>query len=126
MWHNRAMSKEKISYLILKVAVAFPLLYIAWGSYLRPKAFTAYVPKFLTQFASTSILLWIVSVLFVVIAAFIFFEKRPFVAPLIVAVYLGLIVFLNARWNTPSFDLFYKDISIALVSLALAIKSRTL
>ena len=120
------MSKEKISYLILKIAVAFPLLYMAWGSYLRPKVFAVYVPTFLTQFLSSSVLLWIFSVLFVVLAAFILFEKRPFVPPIIFSFYLGLIVFLNARWGTPSFDFYYKDVAVALTSLALAIKSRTL
>ncbi len=120
------MSKEKISHLILKIAVAFPLIYMAWGSYLRPKAFSAYVPTFLTQFFSQNVLLWIISTLFVVIAAFIIFEKKPFVPPLIASIYFTLIVFLNARWGTPSFDFYYKDISIALASLALAVKSKTM
>lgn len=120
------MSKEKISYLILKIAVAFPLLYMAWGSYLRPKTFAAYVPSFLTHVISSNILLWAISVILVVIAAFILFEKRPFVPPIIASVYFALIIFLNARWGTPSFDLYYKDVSIALAALALAIKSRTL
>ena len=120
------MSKEKISYLILKIAVAFPLLYMAWGSYLRPKAFAVYAPSFLTQFISTSVLLWIVSTLLVVIAAFIIFEKRPFVPPLIASIYFAIIIFLNAHWGTPSFDSYYKDVSIVLASLALAIKSKTI
>jgi hypothetical protein len=120
------MSKEKISYLILKIAVAFPLIYMAWGSYLRPKAFSVYVPSFLTQFVSANVLLWIISTLFVVIAAFILFEKRPFVPPLIASIFFTIIVLLNATWGKPSFDFYYKDVSIALASLALAIKSKTL
>lgn len=119
------MSKEKISYLILKIAVAFPLIYMAWGSYLRPKTFSVYVPSFLTQFVSANILLWIISTLFVVIAAFILFEKKPFVPPLIASIFFMIIVLLNANWGKPSFDFYYKDISIALASLALAIKSKT-
>ena len=120
------MSKEKIAYILLKIAVAFPLLYMAWGTYLRPKAFSIYAPSFLTPYIGLSALLWILSVLWVVLAAFILFEKRPFVPPLIIAVYLGVIVFLNARWGTPSFDAFYKDIAIALTALSLSIKSKTL
>jgi hypothetical protein len=120
------MSKEKISHLILKIAVVFPLVYMAWGSYLRPKVFSVYVPTFLTQFISSSVLLWIISTLFVVIAAFILFEKRPFVPPLIVSIYFAIIVLLNAHWGTPSFDFYYKDIAIALTALALAVKSKTL
>lgn len=120
------MSKEKISFLVLKIAVAFPLLYMAWGTYLRPKTFALYAPSFLTQFIGLSPLLWILSVLWVVLAAFILFESRPFVPPLIVSIYLGIIVFLNARWGTPSFDLFFKDIAIALTALSLSIKSKTL
>jgi len=120
------MSKEKVSYLILKIAVAFPLIYMAWGSYLRPKAFSVYVPTFLTQFVTSSVLLWIISTLFVVIAAFILFEKRPFIPPLIASIYFAIIVVLNAHWGTPSFDFYYKDVSIALASLALAVKSKTL
>ena len=54
------------------------------------------------------------------------FEKRPFVPPLIASIYFAIIILLNAHWGTPSFDFYYKDISIALASLALAIKSRTL
>ena len=119
------MSKEKISYLILKVAVAFPLIYMAWGSYLRPKAFSVYVPSFLTQFVTSNILLWIISTLFVVIAAFILFEKRPFVPPLIASIYFSIIILLNGHWGTPSFDYYFKDVVIVLTSLALAIKSKT-
>ena len=120
------MSKEKISFLLLKIAVAFPLLYMAWGAYLRPKVFAVYVPTFVTQFASAGAALWVLSVLWVVLAAFILFESRPFVPPLIIAIYLGLIVFLNARWGTPSFDTFYKDVAMALTAFALALKSKTL
>lgn len=120
------MSKEKISFLILKIAVAFPLLYMAWGTYLRQKAFSVYALSFLTPYIGLNTLLWILSVLWVVLAAFILFEHKPFVPPLIVVVYLGIIVFLNARWGTPSFDAFYKDIAIALTALSLSIKSKTL
>jgi hypothetical protein len=120
------MSKEKLSYLILKIAVAFPLVYMAWGSYLRPKVFLVYVPKFLNQFVAPGILLWAVSVILVVIASFILFEKRPFFPPLIATIYFTLIIFLNTHWGTPSFDSYYKDVSVALASLALAIKSRTI
>ena len=120
------MSKEKITYILLKIAVAFPLLYMAWGTYLRPKAFNVYAPHFLTSFIGLSSLLWILSVIWVVLAAFILFERKPFVAPLITAVYLGTIVFLNARWGTPSFDVFYKDVAIALAAFSLSIKSKTL
>ncbi len=119
------MSKEKISFLILKVAVAFPLLYMAWGSHLRPKNFSSYAPSFLTQFISSNVLLWGVSVLLVVVASFIIFEKKPFIPPVIACVYFTLIVFLNATWGKPSFDLYFKDISIALTALALAVKSKT-
>lgn len=120
------MSKEKISFLILKIAVAFPLIYMAWGTYLRPKVFAVYIPTFLTSFIGISALLWILSVLCVVLAAFILFESKPFVPPLIVAIYLGMIVFLNARWGTLSFDVYYKDVAIALTALSLSIKSKTL
>ena len=120
------MSKEKLSYLLLKISVAFPLLYMAWGTYLHQKSFSNYAPHFLTQFISLGALLWILSALWVVIAAFILFEKRPFVPPLIAAIYLGIIIFLNARWGTPSFDIFYKDVAISLSALALAVKSKTI
>jgi len=120
------MSKEKISYLILKIAVAFPLLYMAWGSQLRPKTFSVYVPTFLTQFISLNILLWVITTLFVVIAAFILFEKRPFVAPLIVSIYFVIIILLNAKLGKPSFDFYYKDVTLVLTALALAIKSKTI
>ena len=120
------MSKEKLSYLLLKLAVAFPLLYMAWGIYLRPKYFAVYIPNFLTQFISHNALVWIISALWMIVAAFIIFERKPFVPPMIAAVYLGLIVFSNARWGTPSFDIFYKDIVIILSALALAVKSKTI
>jgi len=120
------MSKEKLSYLILKIAVVFPLLYMAWGTHLRPKAFSVYAPELLTHFISLSALLWIISVVLVVLAAFILFEKKPFVPPLIASIYFAIIIALNAHWGTPSFDFYYKDVSIAFASLALAIKSKTI
>ena len=119
------MTKEKISYLILKLAVAFPLLYGAWSEYLRPKYWGAFVPVSLTHFVSIGIILWIVSVLQVVVASWILFSHRPFAPALTTAIYLGLVVLFNARWGTVSFDIFYRDIAIALAALSLAVKSKT-
>lgn len=120
------MSKEKISYLLLKLAVAFPLFYSAWSMYLRPKYWSAYFPEFLTDTIRPGVLLWIVSALLLIAGAWILFNRKPFFPSIAVTVYLGTIVFFNTKWGAPSFDIFYRDIAIALASLALAIKSKSM
>lgn len=120
------MSKEKIAYIFLKIAVAFPLLYTSWSMYLHPKIWTGYIPKMITPYITVGIFLWIISVVQIVVASWILFNKKPFTPALITGIYLSAIVFFNTKWGAPSFDIFYRDISIAITSFALAIKSKTM
>jgi hypothetical protein len=121
---NETMSKEKIAFWLLKLAVAFPLIYVSWREYVNPSAWQKYIPNFL-DFIGSDVFIWIMIVFQVVIAALIIFTPRPAIASLVALVYFILIIIFNARWNQPSFDIFFRDISLCLATASLAIKSRS-
>ncbi len=118
------MSKEKLAYWCLKLAVALPLLYVSWREYINPSAWYGYIPDFF-NFIPTDTFVWIMIVFQVVVAALILFSPRPATPALLALIFFILIVAFNARWNTASFDILFRDISLCFCAAALTLKARS-
>ena len=114
---------SKISSLLLRLALAFSLLYPAYGFWKHADAWIGYIPAFvknasiLTQMGiSQNTLLVLIAGFHVVIALWILSGWRIFIPSLVSAVFLGSIVYFNQN----QLDVLFRDISLALVALALA------
>ena len=111
------MSKNGID-LLLRVGVAFAFVYPAISAFFNPLAWVGYFPVFVGDIIPIEIALLIFGVVEIVIAVWILFGKNIFVPSLIATVLLLAIVVVN--WS--QMNVVFRDIPIALMSLALALK----
>lgn len=104
--------------LLLRIGVAFAFVYPAVAAYLDPFAWIGYFPSFLRDLAGNdALLLHAFGLSELVIAVWLVFGRRHFVPSLLAALYLGAIVILN----TGQMDVVFRDISILLAALAIAL-----
>ncbi len=112
---------SKTSHLLLRIAIAFAFLYPAYGFWTNPGNWVGYIPAFARGFGiSESVLIMLIAGLHLVIALWILSGWRIFLPSLIAAVFLGTIVYFNQN----QLNVLFRDISLALVALALAFSSR--
>ena len=104
--------------LMLRVGVAFAFVYPAISAFFNPLAWVGYFPVFVGDIIPIEIALLIFGVVEIVIAVWILFGKNIFVPSLIATVLLLAIVVVN--WS--QMNVVFRDIPIALMSLALALK----
>ena len=108
---------SRTSSFLLRVALAFAFLYPAYGFWNSPNDWIGYIPAFARNVGlPQDMLLMVIAVVHIVIALWILSGWRVFVPSLLAAIFLGSIVYLN--WN--QLDVLFRDISLALVALALA------
>ena len=110
------MTKEEVSYLFLRVGVAFAFIYPAVSAYFNPLSWVGFFPAFvLNIFPNDTFLLQMFGISEIIIALWILSGKKIFIPSILATVYLLLIVAFNGQ----IFDVVFRDIPIALMALAL-------
>lgn len=112
-------SKEWWANLVLRVGVAFAFLYPPINALSNPESWLAYFPQFTRGIVSDDLLLHAFGVVEVVIALWILSGKKIFWPSAAATVALVAIVMFNLN----SFEVVFRDLSIAAAALALAFLS---
>lgn len=110
-------SKEWWANLVLRIGVAFAFLYPPINALYNPESWLAYFPQFTRGIVSDDLLLHAFGVVEVVIALWILSGRKIFWPSAAATVALTAIV----AFNLNSFEVVFRDLSIAAASLALAI-----
>jgi len=111
----------RISSFLLRLGLAFAFLYPAYGFWKSPTGWVGYVPQFVqTSGIPEGTLMLVLAVFHLAIALWILSGWRIFIPSLIATVFLFSVVYFN--WN--QIDILFRDISLALASLALAWDAR--
>lgn len=106
----------------MRLALAFAFLYPAYGFWKHPLDWVGYLPPFVANISlSQSTLLLGLAVIHLIIALWILSGWRVFIPSMSAAFFLGGVVYFN--WN--QIDILFRDISLALVALALAFSHRS-
>jgi hypothetical protein len=106
--------------LLLKISIAFTLLYPAIASLIDPSSWIGFAPSWIEYILPKELFLILFSVFEIFLALAILFLKHPFY-PLLVAtlVFFGVVIF-----NMGAMDIVFRDISIGLVAIALAMMTK--
>lgn len=109
--------------LLLRAAVAFSFLYPPIAALNDPDSWLGYFPGFLLALAGSNeiLMLHAFGVVEVIIALWITFGRNVFIPSAIAVVMLAAIVLVNDA----QFPILFRDVSIALASLSLALMHRT-
>lgn len=100
--------------LLLRIAVAFSFAYPPVAALIDPDSWLGYFPAFIP---SSLLMLHIFGAIEIAIALWILFGKR-IVIPCALA---ALILFAIVAFNASQFDILFRDVSIALAAIALAL-----
>ena len=101
--------------IVLRLGVAFALLYPALNAVFDPYAWVGYFPTFMRGFVPDLVLLHLFGIVEVVLAHWILSGRRVFYPALITVGLLVLIILLNLG----DFQVVFRDLSIALMALSL-------
>ena len=110
------MEKEKLASLLLRLGLAFSFFYAAISAFINPTSWIGFLPEFLrgggmlTAFSISEIILglWLLS------------GWKTFYSSVLSAIVIaGITVF-----NFGSFDIVFRDVSILLMAIALAVLSK--
>ncbi|MEK7169773.1 MAG: DoxX family membrane protein [Patescibacteria group bacterium] len=113
---------NKTSNLLLRTALSFAFLYPAYGMWTNPNDWLGYIPAFVKNVGlSQDILLLLIAGVHLIIALWILSGWKIFLSSLVAAVFLGSIVYFNQN----QLDILFRDISLALVALALVFSNRS-
>ena len=106
---------------VLRLAIAFAFIYPAVSAYLDPFSWIGFFPPFMKNLVgSETLLLTLFGLSEIAIALWILTARRVFIPALIASVYLLAIVLFNLA----SLDIVFRDVSILLAALALALLDR--
>jgi len=106
--------------ILLRTGIAFSLIYPAIASLIEPSSWIGFAPEWINIFLSKELFLILFSIFEIVIALLILFLKRPFYPSVIATITLfGIVIF-----NIGAMDIVFRDVSIGLAALALAMMSR--
>lgn len=112
---------SRTSQLLIRVAIAFAFLYPAYGFLSDPNEWVGYIPSFVQQAGiQLGTLFLILAISHVIVALWILSGWRIFLPSLAAALFLVAVVYFN--WG--QLDELFRDISLALTSLALAFSNR--
>ncbi len=118
---------SKTSSLLIRIALAFTFLYPAYGFWKHADAWIGYIPPFVKNAGilaqagiSQNTLLLLIALFHIVIALWLLSGWRIFIPSLISAIYLGSIVYFSQN----QLNVLFRDVSLALVALALAFAPR--
>lgn len=118
------ITKEKREHIIdlcLRIGVAFAFIYPPVSAWFAPFSWLGYFPGFVIEMAGQEgimLLLHAFGVFEIVIGLWILFGKNILIPSALATAALVLIVLFN--WN--QMDVLFRDISIALMSLALVLR----
>jgi uncharacterized membrane protein YphA (DoxX/SURF4 family) len=111
------MNSQKVVNLLLRLGVAFAFLYPPLDALSDPISWIGYFPRLVHGIMPDVILLHSFGILEVGIALWILSGKKILAPSLLAAVILLAIVLLNLQ----DFQILFRDLSIAAMSLALAV-----
>ena len=107
--------------LFLRLGLAFSFLYAGIAAFFNPLAWVGYIPVFLRDMISEGILLNLHSAFNVLLGLWLLSNKKTFYAAVVSAIALFAIIISNIVL----FDIVFRDVSILLAAVALAILSYT-
>lgn len=105
---------------LLRLGVAFAFLYPPVNAFLDPYAWIGYFPIFMQGIIPDMALLHLFGLVEVIIGLWILSGRRIFIPSVVATALLLAIVVLNLG----DFQILFRDVSIALAALALAIQHR--
>ena len=107
------MGNKKLASLFLRLGIAFSFIYAGISAFLNPQAWIGFFPVFLQN----SVLLVLHSIFVILLGVWLLWGKKVFYAATVSAVFIFLVVIFNLN----SLDLLFRDVSIMLAAIALAI-----
>lgn len=111
------MTAPKAVDLVLRVGLAFALLYPPLNALGDPNAWVGYFPQFMRGIVDDTVLLHGFGLLEVVLALWVLSGVKVWLPALVTAALLvGIVAF-----NIPEFQVLFRDVSIAALALALAL-----
>jgi len=113
------MPKDRTE-LLLRIGVAFAFIYPAVSAYFDLFAWIGYFPDFVGDLVSIGSAIYIFGAIEIIIALWILFGKNIFIPSVIATIFLLAIVAFN--WS--QMDVLFRDLPIAAMSLALALKHK--
>ncbi len=110
---------HSLAFLSLRVGLAFAFLYPPLNALVDPNSWIGYFPWFTRGIVPDEVLLHAFGVVEAIIALWLLSGWRIFIPSILAtAMLVGIVVF-----NIPNFQVVFRDLSIAAMSLALALKS---
>ncbi len=103
----------------MRFSVAFAFLYPPINALFDPYSWIGYFPKFMHGIVPDMILLHSFGAIEIIIALWIISGRKIFLPSAVATIMLVLIVILNMQ----DFQILFRDVSIAIVSLVLALDS---
>lgn len=113
------MNPYALAHLLLRIGVAFALLYPPIHALYSPDSWIGYFPAFMQGVLPDVILLHIFGAVEVVLAFWILSNKKIYIPAAITTILLIAIVLFN--WG--QMEVLFRDLSIAAVSLSLAVSA---
>lgn len=114
------MGNETLSWIILRVGLAFAFLYPAVNAIFDPNSWLGYFPPFVHGYVSDAVLLHSFGAVEVILALWILSGWRIFYPSALAFVMLAAIIVLD--WH--EFQILFRDVSIASIALALTVHHR--
>jgi uncharacterized membrane protein YphA (DoxX/SURF4 family) len=112
--------RQEVSDLLLRLGSALALLYPPIDAFLNPFSWVGYLPEFVRDNAPEMFVLHAFGILQIVLAVWILSGKKIFVPCVVASVMLMLTVLVNLN----DFEVLFRDLSIAMMTLALAVTHR--
>jgi uncharacterized membrane protein YphA (DoxX/SURF4 family) len=110
-------SREKIAWLVLRIGVALPLLYAAFGSLTNPNDWIGYFPGFIQSLAPAKFLLVGHAIFTGILALWLLSGKKIFLPSILAALFATGIIITN--WN--ELEIVFRDITLVAAGIALAL-----
>lgn len=116
------MTADRYAHFVLRVGAAFAFLYPPFAALSDPTSWAAYFPSFVRSFPiGETVLLQGFGVVEVALALWLLFGRRIRIP----AALMTLILLLIVAVNLSQFDVVFRDLAIAAMTLALALSPET-
>ncbi len=112
--------RQEASDLLLRLGTALAFLYPPIDAFLNPFSWVGYIPEFLRDLAPEMVILHVFGVLEIILAVWILSGKKIFLPSVLATIILLFIVLFNLN----DFGVLFRDLSIAGMTLALAVLHR--
>ncbi|MEO8637680.1 MAG: hypothetical protein ABI430_02135 [Candidatus Taylorbacteria bacterium] len=113
--------KNKTVWLLIRVAIAFAFFYPAIKIHIDPDSWLSYFPPFIKTVGIPQIvILYLFTAVHLAIGIWILSGKRIFIPCLLATLFLAGLILTNLS----QMDILFRDVSLLLITLALAIQSK--